>query len=78
MYTVDEDVLDDYWEKMIGADPLEDMRRDLAMDYGPCLNILSDENLYKKLKSLHFDMGILDSFPYARCFVILLYRSVRF
>ena len=43
-----------------------------------CTNLLSDEGLFQKLNTLTFDMGVLDSCHINRCFVILLYRLVRY
>ena len=39
-----------------------------------CTNVLRDENLFKTLRSLQFDIGLVDVFPTSRCYLVLMYR----
>ncbi|ELT96217.1 hypothetical protein CAPTEDRAFT_161256 [Capitella teleta] len=40
----------------------------------PCINTLSDQDLFQKLSGLHFDLALIDGFMQSRCFYVLAYR----
>ena len=74
MYLIDFSDQEDYWEAFLGGDMIADMRKNPPCEAAPCLNLLSDEALFRSLRSIKFDLAILDAFPNSRCFAILMYK----
>ena len=50
------------------------LRTNVRNSIGVCVNVLGDENLFRTLKSLEFDISIVDMSPITRCYLVLMYR----
>ena len=65
---------DDFFDAIVNITEVTDFRTNVEGFIQICTNVLGDENLFKTLQSLKFDIGIVDVFPSSRCYLALLYR----
>ena len=70
----DEPVNDNLFYDMVNVTAVTHLRTNVQNYFGLCANVLGDENLFKTLQSLKFDIGIVDVFPITRCYLVLMYR----
>ena len=63
----------DIFENAMTMTPIEDFRYNIKGAKENCVNLLSDENLRKKLLHIRIDLAIVDAFAWNRCAYVLLY-----
>ncbi len=63
-------------EKIMDMTPIDSYKEYLERPaaQAPCINMLSDQKLFQKLKAIEFDLGIVDAIIFSRCFYILMYK----
>ena len=70
-YSMDQD---DYFATIANTKVIEDFRISTDGFKEMCSNPLKDKKLFLKLKSLEFDLAIVDVFPCGRCMLVLMHR----
>ena len=70
----DEPVDDNLFYSMVNRTAVTQLRANVQNFIGLCSNVLGDDNLFKTLQLLEFDIGIVDIFPITRCYLVLMYR----
>ena len=68
-----EEGFQEMFESSMTMTPIEDFRYNIKGGKENCVNLLSDDNLRKKLLHIRIDLAIVDAFPWNRCAYVLLY-----
>ena len=73
-YTTPDEEITDLWTSLMSITLKEDFRTSIKGFKEFCNNPLKDKKLFLTLKSLKFDIAIVDSFPCGRCLLVLMHR----
>ena len=69
-----QDQVDQFIDQYSDATAIQVARLPGGVDDHMCLNLLSDEELVRRLRAIPFSLAIVDLFPYNRCALVLPYR----
>ena len=73
-YSASEEEMGDFFESLLDATTLEDLRTSIEGFKQLCSNPLKDKKLFEKLKGMKFDIAIVDAFTCGQCFLVLMHR----
>ncbi len=72
--TMPQEQADELFYELLKITLIQDIRINIDGVIQLCTNVLSDDDLFRRLKSMNFDLAVVDIFPCSRCLAILINR----